>query len=228
MEDGRSGLRVLGGVVAALVDEVRLEGMIQGRIRRSGAAHDGASVENHPVARVDLAGHPVGHAAALPGRIDDDELGMDGQDADGGSVHQRPILATWRRWSARWLPLSWAEPAPTGIAMGLVHCASMAGPSVQGTGARPMIDGVFINRNAGEGFDFVNLSVRVSRAVNLGERVRIEVLAEAFNALNRTNGLTKNGVFGAGVYPIAPSATFGQTTAVQDPRTMQLGVRIGF
>ncbi len=100
--------------------------------------------------------------------------------------------------------------------------------TLQGTTARPTINGAFINRNAGTGFDFLNLNVRVSRAFQLSDRWRVEALAEAFNALNHTNGLTLNGVFGTAAYPSSPSATFGQTTAVQDPRTLQLAVRIGF
>jgi len=100
--------------------------------------------------------------------------------------------------------------------------------TVQGTVARPSINGVFIDRNAGKGFDFMNLSLRVSRTVPIGERLKVEALAEAFNSLNRTNGLTRNGVFGAGTYPTNPSPSFGQTTAVQDPRTLQIGLRLGF
>ena len=56
----------------------------------------------------------------------------------------------------------------------------------------------------------------------------MEVLAEAFNALNHRNNLTKNGIFGAGAYPPAPSATFGQVTAVNDPRSVQLALRFRF
>jgi hypothetical protein len=100
--------------------------------------------------------------------------------------------------------------------------------TVQGTAARPTINGTFINRNAGVGFDFVNLNLRLSRAVQLTERFRFEVLAEAFNSLNHSNGLTRNGVFGTAAYPSTPSTTFGQVTAVQDPRTFQLALRVGF
>ena len=100
--------------------------------------------------------------------------------------------------------------------------------TVQGTVARPIINGAFISRNAGVGFDFFNVNIRVSRAIQLDERWRIEALAEAFNVLNRTNGLTKNGVFGGGTYPSTPSSTFGQTTAVQDARNLQLALRIAF
>ncbi len=100
--------------------------------------------------------------------------------------------------------------------------------TVQGTAGRPTVNGVFINRNAGTGFDFVNLNLRLSRAVQLGERWRAEVMAEAFNALNHTNGLTRNGVFGTGAYPSTASSTFGQTTAVNDSRSMQLALRLSF
>jgi hypothetical protein len=56
----------------------------------------------------------------------------------------------------------------------------------------------------------------------------LEALAEAFNALNHRNNLTRNGVFGTGAYPGSPSATFGQITGVQDPRSLQLALRVRF
>ena len=56
----------------------------------------------------------------------------------------------------------------------------------------------------------------------------MEGLAEAFNALNHRNNLTRNGAFGAGAYPANPSATFGQVTAVNDPRSLQLALRVRF
>ncbi len=100
--------------------------------------------------------------------------------------------------------------------------------TVQGTAARPAIDGALIARNAGSGFDFFNVNARLSRTFRVSERVRLQALAEAFNTLNHTNGLTLNGTFGTGVYPINPSPTFRRTTAVGDPRTMQLALRVSF
>ena len=70
-----------------------------------------------------------------------------------------------------------------------------------GNRRRPTINGVFINRNAGSGFDFLNLSARLSRTFQLSERVRLEALAEAFNLTNHMNGVTLNGVFGPGRIP---------------------------
>jgi hypothetical protein len=100
--------------------------------------------------------------------------------------------------------------------------------TIQGTSARPTIDGAFIPRNAGQGFDFVNVNTRVSRVFAMGERFKLEALAEAFNALNHLNGVTLNGVFGGGAYPANPSPTFKQITAVADPRTLQLALRVRF
>ena len=39
--------------------------------------------------------------------------------------------------------------------------------TVQGTAARPTINGVFINRNAGSGFDFFSLDARLSRSFQI-------------------------------------------------------------
>ncbi|MEZ5316987.1 MAG: hypothetical protein R2752_06250, partial [Vicinamibacterales bacterium] len=100
--------------------------------------------------------------------------------------------------------------------------------TVQGTAARPMVDGRFIDRNAGAGDPFVSVSVRVQRAFRLGGHARLEGLVEVFNLFNRTNVLARNATFGTGTYPTAPSASFRQITAVGDPRTVQVGVRVRF
>ena len=100
--------------------------------------------------------------------------------------------------------------------------------TVQGTAARPVVNGQFIERNAGSGADFFGVNLRLSRTFRVTERVRLEAFAEGFNALNHRNDLTRNGVFGAGVYPSSPSATFGQITSVQDPRSGQIALRLRF
>jgi hypothetical protein len=87
---------------------------------------------------------------------------------------------------------------------------------------------VFINRNAGEGFSILNMNVRLSRTFSVSERMRLQALAESFNTLNHVNVVTLNGVFGPGVYPSNPLTTFRQITAVNDPRTFQLGLRLRF
>jgi hypothetical protein len=100
--------------------------------------------------------------------------------------------------------------------------------TVQGTGARPTITGAYINRNAGSGFDFLNLTARLSRTFQLTERFRLEALIEGFNLTNHVNGVTLNGVFGTGTYPTNPLPTYKQITAVDDPRTFQLALRVKF
>ena len=100
--------------------------------------------------------------------------------------------------------------------------------TVQGTAGRPIVDGAFIERNAGVGPDFFSLGARVSRSFRAGDRVQIEGFAEGFNLTNRTNVVTVQGNFGAGAYPASPAATFGQVLSVGDPRSVQLGVRMKF
>jgi hypothetical protein len=100
--------------------------------------------------------------------------------------------------------------------------------TIQGTTARPSINGSFISRNAGTGFDFFNVNARLSRTFQATEHVRLETMIEAYNLLNHVNGVALNGSFGAGVYPASPLPSFKQITAVADPRTLQLGLRISF
>lgn len=100
--------------------------------------------------------------------------------------------------------------------------------TIQGTAARPLANGQFIGRNTGIGSDYFVVSSRLSRTFAVGERVKLEAMAEAFNALNHRNNLTKNGTFGSGAFPSSPSPSFGQVTAVNDPRVMQLALRIRF
>jgi len=90
------------------------------------------------------------------------------------------------------------------------------------------LPGAVIGRNAGIGFDFFSLNARLSRTFALTERVHLEALAEAFNSLNHRNDMIPNGTWGTGAYPSTPNATFGQATAVGDPRNVQLAARITF
>jgi len=116
--------------------------------------------------------------------------------------------------------LQWYSALPFNITSGVT--------TIQGTAGRPMVDGAFITRNAGIGSDFFSLGLRVSRWFRLGPAVRAEAIAEAFNVTNRRNDITRNGNFGAGPYPTSPAATFNQITAVGEPRTLQLAVRLSF
>jgi hypothetical protein len=99
--------------------------------------------------------------------------------------------------------------------------------TVQGTAGRPIVDGSFIPRNSGEGSSFMTLNLRLSRSFQLSQ-ARVEAAIEAFNVTNRRNELVRNGNFGSGAYPANPLPSFGQVTAVGDPRTLQLSLRVRF
>jgi hypothetical protein len=89
--------------------------------------------------------------------------------------------------------------------------------------------GAVIGRNAGAGFDFFSLNARLSRTFALSERLKLEGIAEAFNSLNHRNNMIPNGTFGTGTFPATPTnATFGQATAVGDPRSIELAARLSF
>jgi hypothetical protein len=100
--------------------------------------------------------------------------------------------------------------------------------TIQSTAGRPLVNGSFIDRNAGTGPDFFSLSARLSRTIQVAGRTRVELLAEMFNLTNRQNNVAINGNFGSGAYPGSPSATFGQVTAVGDPRSVQFAARVKF
>ncbi|HKR66467.1 MAG TPA: TonB-dependent receptor, partial [Thermoanaerobaculia bacterium] len=77
-----------------------------------------------------------------------------------------------------------------------------------------------VGRNTGKGFDFASLDLRLSRTFALGNSMSIEALVEGFNVLNRANRQVPNNII--------TSPTFGQATAVNDPRQVQLGLRLLF
>lgn len=79
---------------------------------------------------------------------------------------------------------------------------------------------VGVGRNTGEGFDFRSLDLRLSRSFAFVRGTSLETILDVFNVLNRANYQVPNNVFG--------SPTFGRPTAVNDPRQLQLGLRLIF
>jgi hypothetical protein len=100
--------------------------------------------------------------------------------------------------------------------------------TVQGTAGRPVVNGEFIERNAGVGSDFFSLGTRLTRTFRVTDRIEIDGIVEAFNVTNRRNSVTRNTNFGPGAYPDSPLPSFGQVTAVGEPRSVQLGFRVRF
>jgi hypothetical protein len=111
--------------------------------------------------------------------------------------------------------------------------------NIQGTSLRPCLPGqaagcalalpgTMIGRNAGVGFPSFNINARLSRTFSLGERLRLQTIAEAFNAINTRNDLFPTGNFGTAAYPTNPSSTFGTPTAASDPRSIEFAARLTF
>jgi TonB-dependent receptor-like protein len=82
-----------------------------------------------------------------------------------------------------------------------------------------------IGRNTGRGFDYASLDLRLSRRFRLTESIDLQLLAEGFNVLNRSNFGVPNNTFGSGINPLP---TFGQPTQAFDPRQFQFGMRVSF
>lgn len=99
-----------------------------------------------------------------------------------------------------------------------------------GTTDRPMINGVILGRNAGHGKPIYEVSPFVERAFPFGERIRVNLRAEAFNLLNHANFVGYNSVFGNGNTPGSPA--FGTPNvgiaAQLPPRSFQFTARVSF
>lgn len=84
---------------------------------------------------------------------------------------------------------------------------------------------VNVGRNAGRGFDFASLDLRLSRRFDITETLKLETIVEGFNVLNRANLQIPNNIFGTGEEPLP---TFGNPTVASDPRQIQFGLRLSF
>lgn len=90
-------------------------------------------------------------------------------------------------------------------------------------------------RNTGIGPDYVTFDMRLSRTFKLGEKAGLQLVAEGFNLLNRTNLASVNNVVGviappfnlSGTGAASPSQPLGFTSAFPK-RVVQLGVRVNF
>ena len=62
------------------------------------------------------------------------------------------------------------------------------------------LPGTMISRNSGQGFPSFTINTRLSRTFNLGERFKLQGLAEAFNLVNTRNDLFPSGSYGSSCY----------------------------
>ena len=112
----------------------------------------------------------------------------------------------------------------------------LAGADINGDGHftndRPPAAG----RNTGIGPSYTNLDLRLSRTFKLGEKLNMQLTAEAFNVANHTNYASVNNIVGAAFAPpfnvhgtanVGPSQPLGFTAAFPN-REIQLGARLTF
>jgi hypothetical protein len=94
---------------------------------------------------------------------------------------------------------------------------------------RPVIDGVVVGRNTGHGRPIYDISPFLERPFAFGERLRIDLRAEAFNVLNHANFEGYIGTYGngAGAAPGFGSPGVGITNQLP-ARSMQFSVRVAF
>jgi hypothetical protein len=88
-----------------------------------------------------------------------------------------------------------------------------------------------LGRDLGVIHSFMSLDMRVTRAIRIGERVRLDLIAEGFNLFNRFNEASASPFFsdvnafrqraGNGSYYSRPTAAF-------DPRQFQFGLKLNF
>ena len=79
-------------------------------------------------------------------------------------------------------------------------------------------DYVDFHRNSRTGFDAMWLNLRLSKFINLSSSFRAQLFAEAYNITNRANFTTVDNIYG--------TALFGTPIEANDPRVIQLGVRL--
>ena len=94
-----------------------------------------------------------------------------------------------------------------------------------------------LGRNTGIGPNFFGIDMRLTRSFPLGEGPALEVVAEVFNLLNRTNFKTVNGTVGNLSLDELPASLQGRRgpvtepfsfTSAFDPRQFQFSLRLNF
>ncbi len=88
-----------------------------------------------------------------------------------------------------------------------------------------------LGRNMGITHGFASLDLRLMRTVRIGERLRLDVIAEGFNLFNRFNEAAASPLF-SDVNTFAQRSSNGRyysrPTAAYDPRQFQFGLKLNF
>jgi hypothetical protein len=107
-------------------------------------------------------------------------------------------------------------------------------PSVTADGTLvlpPFFSNGSLGRNMGITHKYASLDLRVMRAIRLGERFKLDLIAEGFNMFNRFNEASASPLF-SDVNAFAQRAGngryYGRPTASFDPRQFQFGLKLNF
>ncbi|PYT18087.1 MAG: hypothetical protein DMG59_05445 [Acidobacteria bacterium] len=129
---------------------------------------------------------------------------------------------------------------PAGVVLGTVTSLASARPYNITTGVdnnadnstadRPVVNGGLFGRNSGRGTPTYDVGTFVEREFRLpGERVRLELRAEAFNLLNHANIVGRNGTWGNADAPVSTlGAPLGGISNVEPGRQFQFLLRASF
>jgi hypothetical protein len=88
-----------------------------------------------------------------------------------------------------------------------------------------------LGRNAGLTHRYMSFDMRLMRTIRLGERVKLNLIAEGFNLLNRFNEGAVSGFIddvNAFKQRASNGAYYSRPTASFDPRQFQFGVKLNF
>ncbi|HWS86699.1 MAG TPA: TonB-dependent receptor [Pyrinomonadaceae bacterium] len=132
----------------------------------------------------------------------------------------------------------WSSGRPFNILSGQDTNADLSSstdrPSVRDDGTL-FVPGIFqsgnLGRNLGLTHSYQSLDLRVARHIPLGERLRLEVIAEGFNLFNRFNEAAASPRF-EDVNLVSERTSNGRfrsrSTAAFDPRQFQFGLKLSF
>jgi hypothetical protein len=83
-----------------------------------------------------------------------------------------------------------------------------------------------LGRNVGVAPGFASVDLRLSRTLNLGERMKLELISEAFNLFNRVNVATVNNNFRLVTFDEGRFKS--PATSLFDPRQFQFSLKLSF
>jgi hypothetical protein len=143
-------------------------------------------------------------------------------------IYATDALATRVDGFARALATGWSFSAIVTAQSGYPYSARVPGVDLNGDGNRFNDLAPGTTRNAFRLPAVVTIDPRVTRDIPLG-RVRLQLIAEAFNLLDRANiNIVSSGFYVVRGLVLEPNPTFGRPIASAGERIVQLAARLTF